>query len=152
MSFVLIAAEMSTFWDLGKQHLTGPANDPEVTYLKIQNSLIRAPQATPMDRFLIQNLNNRYALTLCVPIATLVLPYKNPLCTSSCCNFGTLPEHELKSHSVILTWSFIKLYVTWAINFVNCIHRFWYENNSLNQWLYFNNHCHSLLHKLQGPE
>ena len=114
------------------------------------------------------NLNATCLLTLSVLIVTLVMPYKNPHCTSSCCcNFGTLPEHEPKSHSVILTWSCIKLHVTQAINFqnflqkksftLNCIHRFWklcfgYENNSLNLWLCFNNHSSSLLHKLQGAE
>ena len=81
------------------------------------------------------NLSATCHLTLSAPIATLVMPYKNPHCTSSCCcNFGTLPEHELKSHSVILTWSCIKLHVTQAIHFhnflqkksftLNCIHRF----------------------------
>ena len=66
------------------------------------------------------NLSATCHLTLSAPIATLVMPYKNPHCTSSwCCNFGTLQEHELKSHSVILTWSCIKLHVTQAINFHN---------------------------------
>ena len=50
-------------------------------------------------------------LTLSVPIETLVTSYKNPLCTSSFCDFGTLSELELKSCSVIPTWC-IKLYVT----------------------------------------
>ena len=50
-------------------------------------------------------------LTLSVPIETLVMPYKNPLCTSTFCDFGTLPELELKSCSVIPTWC-IKVYVT----------------------------------------
>ena len=59
-------------------------------------------------------------LTLSTQIETLVAPYKNPLCTSSCCNSGTLPEHELSSPvQFIRTWSCIKLYVTQVINFHN---------------------------------
>ena len=50
-------------------------------------------------------------LTLSVLIETLVTPYKNPLCTSTFCDFGTLPELDLKSHSLVPTWC-IKLYVT----------------------------------------
>ena len=65
------------------------------------------------------NLSATCHLTLSVLIVTLVAPYKNPLCTSSCCNFATSPEHELKSHSVIPTWSCIKLHVTQKINFRN---------------------------------
>ena len=69
------------------------------------------------------NLNATCRLTLSALIVTLVMPYKNPLCTSSCCNFGTLPEHELKSCSVITTWSCIKLHVTQAINFCNFLQK-----------------------------
>ena len=45
-------------------------------------------------------------LILCAPIVTLVLQHKNPIHTNSYCNFGTLPEHQLKSLSVIWIWIF----------------------------------------------
>ena len=61
--------------------------------------------------------SEEFHLAFGVPNTTLVSLHKNPLYTSNCCNFGTLPEHQLKSILVISTCSCIKVYVTQAINF-----------------------------------
>ena len=65
-----------TFSTSGQSAINGPANDPEVTYSKIQNRLSRAPWATPMDRFLIQYLNNKCTLTLCQCVKKVVLDFR----------------------------------------------------------------------------
>ena len=57
------ATEIHHFLKSGKLTLSGPANGPVVTSSKIQNRFSRAPQATPIDRFLMKYLNNKYALT-----------------------------------------------------------------------------------------
>ena len=51
-----------TFSTSEQSALNGPANYWEVTYSKIQNRLSRAQKDTPMDRFLMQYLNNKCTL------------------------------------------------------------------------------------------
>ena len=64
-----------TFWTSVKSTLNSPANSPEVTYSKIQNRLRRAPQDTPMDRFLMQYINNKCALILRESVKNVVLDF-----------------------------------------------------------------------------
>ena len=59
----------------GKSALNGPANGPEVTYSKIQNRLSRAPYDTPMDRFLMQYINNKSTLILHESVKKVVLDF-----------------------------------------------------------------------------
>ena len=47
-----------------KPALNGPPNGPMVIWSKIQNRLSSAPYAPPMDRFLMDNLIDKCALTL----------------------------------------------------------------------------------------
>ena len=47
------------FWHLNNWHLT--YYDPVVIYSKIQNRSSTAPQATPKDWFLIQQVNAQYS-------------------------------------------------------------------------------------------
>ena len=53
-----------TFWTSVKSVLNGPPNGSDVTYSKIQNRLSRPHQDTPMDRFLMQYINNKCTLIL----------------------------------------------------------------------------------------
>ena len=73
-----IATEPRTFSTSGQSAIKGPANSSEVTYSKIQNRLSRAPYATPMDRFLMQYLNNKCALTLCQCVKKWYLTFNGP--------------------------------------------------------------------------
>ena len=57
------ATEIHHFLKSGKLIFTSPANSPVVTYSKIQNRFSRRPRATPMDRFLMKYLNNKYTFT-----------------------------------------------------------------------------------------
>ena len=68
-----------TFWTSVKSTLNGPANGPEVTYSKMQNRLRRAPEDTPMDRFLMQYINNKCALILCESVKNVVLNFRRPI-------------------------------------------------------------------------
>ena len=65
-----------TFLTCRKSAPNGPANGPAVTYSKIQNRLSRAPYATPMDRFLMQYLNNKCTLTLHKSLQKLYLTWQ----------------------------------------------------------------------------
>ena len=64
-----------TFWTSIKLTLNGPPNGPVVTYSKIQNRLSRPPYNTPMDRFLMQYINNKCALILCESVKKVVLDF-----------------------------------------------------------------------------
>ena len=73
-----------TFWTSVKLTLNGPANSSGVTYSKIQNRLSRAPQDTPMDRFLMKYLNNKCALTLHESVKNVVLDFQWPVAPLKC--------------------------------------------------------------------
>ena len=67
-----------TFWTCVKSTLNSPPNGPQVTYSKIQNRLSRAPLATPMDRFLMQYISNKYALILCESVKKWYSTFNGP--------------------------------------------------------------------------
>ena len=68
-----------TFWTSVKLTLNSPANGPEVTYSKIQNRLRRALWDTPMDRFLMQYLNNKCTLILHESVKNVGLNFRRPV-------------------------------------------------------------------------
>ena len=68
-----------TFLTSHQSALNSPPNSPEVTYSKIQNRLSRAPQDTPMDRFLMQYINNKCALIICESVKKVVLNFRRPI-------------------------------------------------------------------------
>ena len=61
------------FRHLGNWHLM--AHQMAVIWSKIQNRLSRTPSAPPMDRFLMDNLNNKCALTPCECTKKVVLDF-----------------------------------------------------------------------------
>ena len=68
-----------TFLTSGQSALNSPANGSEVTYSKIQNRLSRPLLDTPMDRFLMQYLKNKCALTLRQCVKKVVLNFQWPI-------------------------------------------------------------------------
>ena len=68
-----------TFWTSVKSALNGPPNGPAMTYSKIQNRLSRAPWHTPMDRFLMQYINNKCTLILHESVKKVVLNFWQPV-------------------------------------------------------------------------
>ena len=68
-----------TFSTSGQSVLNGPPNGPTVIWSKIQNRLSRAPWAPPMDRFLMDNLNNKCPLTPHECAKKVVLDFRRPI-------------------------------------------------------------------------
>ena len=86
---------LATFSTSCQLALSGPANGPEVTYSKIQNRLSRAPQDTPMDRFLMQYISKKCTLILYESVKKVVLDFRQPVAPPKCFGLGNKLAHDL---------------------------------------------------------
>ena len=86
---------LATFLTSLQSALNGPANGLEVTYSKIQNRLSRAPQDTPMDRFLIEYMSNKCTLILHESVKKVVLNFRQPVAPPKCFGLGNKLAHDL---------------------------------------------------------
>ena len=66
----------ATFLTSWQSALNSPPNSPTVIYSKFQNRLSKAPMDTPMDRFLMQYINNKCTLILRESVKKVVLDFR----------------------------------------------------------------------------